>query len=347
MAIAASEFLKKSKNIIAINRLTLLVGAEEYYLAKVLSRYKQLLFGPEPSGEHTIYFDKLPQAQLLYDELQSGSLFSERRLLIIRDAALFHDKKSTVAQELLQLADVLPEDIYIVFVLSKLAKQDNSFTGYAKGALYKLMATRGQVVDCNRLKYYQVQQWLVGELKERNVKLAGDAVECILSYCSYTDEVDLTVLAGEFDKLSLLYPHAQTISKEEFLAISQLNMQVSVFRLINYLMEKDTGKVLDILEELRVQNSAFEMITYLLVGQLKRALYLKLLQAEPNCDEMFLAEYKMPKFLLDQLKKQVRYIKADSLKILISSIVQLMGDIRAQEKDEKDLQILLVNFCVS
>lgn len=350
MATTIDIFLQKTKTVSDIGVCTLLLGDELYYQDQASNLLKNLIFPDTVVEERNILrLDKITDNELqqLEEFVYSSGFFSNYRLAIINDLSVFvgKSKQDKLQPKLIEILSNAPDDCYFLFILDKLDKNMRIFKDYSRSNLYKQIDSKGKIVTCDSPRSYEVANWLSKELRQRNLKLSHGAMDTIITYCNYTDKVPLSILVNEFEKLSLVYPNHEPISLDEFMAVSQLSMQVSVFKLVDYIWKKDTKYVLNISEELLRQGESIESICFVLTGQIKRAIQLKMLDANKMPLADFIRETKMTEFVVTKLRKSVRDIPLDNLQSLFKELVQLMYQIRIGNRQSSDLTVTLLQFC--
>lgn len=350
VAVTIEIFLQKTKNIAGLARTILLLGDEDYYLDRAGKRIRELVFAQTPPAEidYGLFFvEKLNDAASLTEfreQVLSGGFFASARLFIISDCSIFKaDKQHT--QALLTLLQQLPEETFCVFVLNRLEGSMRGFKDYTSRSLYKWLDDKGQVVNCLSPRYYEIKPWLTNELKERRVKLEPAAVETIMNYCSQTDTVNLNLISNELGKLELTYGSDTLITNAQLLAVSRLGLQVSTFRLVDYLFRKEVRAVADITRELLDQNIPLEMIVALLSGQIKKALQLKLFEAAGHNISDFAKMTRTNEYVANNLRKNTRQLQVGELKKLFGALVDLLHKVRTGQKSAADLLPILVVFC--
>lgn len=350
MAITTDVFLQKTKKITDLPKCVLLLGDEIYYLDQASGLIRNLIFTDTPAQECNIkQFDKISEAdlQVLEEFACSGGFFSDYRMAIITDPSVFtgKSKQDKIQPKILEIINNASEDCYFLFVINRLEKSLRSFKDYSRNNLYKQLDSKGMIITCDSPRSYEISNWLGKELRLRNLKLDSATMDTIITYCNYTDKVPLSILANEFEKLKLVYPDKPMISLDEFMQVSQLSMQVSVFRLIEYVWKKDAKYVVNITEELLQQGEPLESICFILTGQIKRAIQLKMLDKGHVSLADFIRETKMTEFIVNRLRKSVRDIPTSRLQALFSDLVQLMYQVRIGKQQAKDLTVTLLKFC--
>lgn len=343
-------FLQKTKKASDLSSCTLLLGSELYYLDQATALLKNLLFPDIPAEDRNILrLDKLTDNDLqqLEEFAYSSGFFSDNRLAVINDSSMFTSKgkQDKIQPKLLEILSNAPTDCYFLFVLDKLEKNMRNFKDYSRNNLYKHFDSKGQVITCDSPRSYEVSSWLGKELRQRQLKLDAATMDTLITYCNYTDKVPLSILVQEFEKLQLVYPGQEAITLDQFMAVSQLSMQVSVFKLVDYIWKKDAKYVLNISTELLSQGEALESICFILTGQLKRAIQLKMLDAAHISLADFIRETKMTEFLVNKMRKSIRDIPLRELQNLFGELVQLLYQVRIGNKQAGDLPIMLLQFC--
>ena len=344
-------FVEQTKKIEELKSCVILLGDETFYQDKVLAHYKKILFKDNLLEQqlNTFRYDKLTSENLfdLQENLYSCSFFSTIKLFIIRDISLFAMKKKAeeAIGEILKISEDIPEDCYLIFLVDNLDKNMRNFKEYEKSLLFSSLASRAACLSCLKLRYYEVKDWLGQEVRRRKLNFSKDAYEAILLYCNYTDNVSLSILSNEFEKIALASSPGDLISRKKLQEISQISMQVSVFRLIEYLIKKDLNNVMGVLQELMMQNVPLEATAMPLAGQLKKIIHLKKLQETDSSLTEFAKEYKLSSYLLNKLVKDTQYLTLEELKELHLAIVDFLYELRSGLKETTDFQFLLIAFC--
>lgn len=345
--------LDKTSKVSELKNCTILLGDETFYQDKIIAHYKKLIFKDSVVEQNSNYFcyEKITTDIMaeLNENIYAGGFFSKEKLFIIRDASLFGAKKDKpeLLQALLKITEDIPEGCYLMFLVDKLEKNIRNFKEYQKSFLYLQLSPQTTCLNCIKLRFYEIKDWLGQEVKKRKLNFTREAYDSIVMYCQYTDNISLSVLVNEFDKLALVISNNEAITRKKFQEISQLSMQVSVFRLIEYFFKKDQTNVLLIFDELIMQNTALEAVAMPIAGQIKKVIQLKRLQAEnlPLVD--FSKEYRLTSYLLNKLVKDSLYLSIEELKKMHNDIVEFLYNLRSGLKDVADFKLLLLNFCKS
>ncbi len=359
MATTANNFLNKYKSSNNLPHCILLFGEETYYSDQAMQQIYKLLFGnlaPEERDNNITVFEKIAD-QDAFRELEEnalcGGFFSENKLIIIRDSKLFKPNKSKTSKDtsatptdmVIELLKQLPPECFCVFVLNSLPNNMHNFKEYTSTKLYKHIDEHGVVVNCSSPKSYEIKDWLNAELKNRQLQLSKETHDLITFCCNQTDTVSLSVLCNEFDKLALAYGRDKTIEKADFLAISRLSLQVSTFKLVDYLFQKNSLQVAQITTEVLAQNQSMEMLLAFLCTQIKRAVQIKKADEQGITHADFISITKANDYSMKNLRKNIQRVSIPELKRLFSALVALQYRIRTGRSNAEDLIIVFLNFC--
>lgn len=344
--------LDKFKTRNNLKNCTILLGDETYYQDKVLKLYKELLFREtlNSNQESNIYhYEKINVENLEHfkENLYSGGFFSEVRLFIIRDSSIFTVKKHSeeLLEKFLVIINDIPEDCYVIFIIDNLEKGLKNFKDYQKNKVYKDLEQRATCFSCIKPRYYEIKGWLTQEIKRRKLNFTKEAYESIWQYCNYTDNIALSILDNEFDKIALYTNPTETITRKKLLEISQLSMQVSVYRLVEYLQKKETNNVLGIWHELARENFPIEAIISPLAAQIKKIIHLKRAQENGMNLNDFAKEYKLSSYIVNKLITESVYLSIEELKELHNEMVEFLFSLRSGFKEYLDFQFILIKFC--
>lgn len=361
MATTVSVFLNKFKTSKDLPNKILIFGEEVYYADKIISHVKNILFADisvEEISCNTFVFDRISDLEdfnLLEENVLSCGFFATVKLVVIKDTNLFRGEKTknkdknssvkSIQERLLDLLEQLPGDCYCLFIINRLESSMRSFNEYGTSKLYKHIDAKGVAVNCTSPRYYEIREWMVNEIKTRKLNLDPKVLEMITDFCSHTDTVSISMLCNEFDKLDLTYGKNVLITKTDFVNVSQLHMQFSAFRLVEFLFQKNADSVAKITIEVLAQGTSLEMLVALLCSQIKRGVQLKVAEQEGMHVSEFAELSKMSDYALKKLRSNMQRTSLLELKKLFVDLVDFQYKLRTSRCSSDYLVILLVNFC--
>jgi DNA polymerase III delta subunit len=186
---------------VRLGKSYLLTGSDTYLIDKVLDRLRATLKKTDAVDTTIVYGDEVKSA-VLAEHLDTFSIFSSAKLIIIRNAEKM-DKK-----ELDTLAEYYdsPSDIQAIAIVTE--KIDARF------ASWKKIKTSSLQVVCDPPRYSgDIRSWLSTECKKISKNMSPKAIEEFINRI----ELDYYNAANELNKLDLLSIGRSTITDKDVL----------------------------------------------------------------------------------------------------------------------------------
>ena len=226
-----SEKLKQAE----ISSPLILVSGQHLRLKRLVSLIREQLC-PETDPSQGLYFgtelSSASNVQHIVGDLTSLSLFSKDELIVIFDA----DRAKAAAQK--AIAEILPRrspSTLLILCTESLSKG---------GALLTAAGAEGTAVNFPELSGSSLERWIEREVKRIGLAkgISGPAKNLLIQ--SYGD--DVTSLAHELEKLSLLTPSGQQIELNLVESISYKKSEQTSFELVKQIASKNSLAVMAI-----------------------------------------------------------------------------------------------------
>lgn len=199
----------------------LILGEDAYMIDQVYRVLREIVKQNIPSFEQiNLYGDELKISELS-DYIDSYSLFSDNRLLVIRNADRLgeEDKNRKQPDKQKQMLELLnqyfenPESSQVIILIAE--SIDSRMTGWKK------IKETCLTIDCEPIKYAgEMKVWVEKKLKDNNKKMNDAAKDHFLEKV----ELDFCVADNELDKL-LIYTESKNI-----ISISDVNATLPTSR---------------------------------------------------------------------------------------------------------------------
>ena len=223
--------------------INLLSGSNTYELEQYLSKLQQDFDGrAEMVDGSRLELSQLP------DMLMGSTLFSDKRLVIIRNLSESKDVWSRLPEWL----DRVSSDIELVLVESKVDKRT---------ATYKDLKKRANFVELNEWSerdFGLAESWLESEAKYRGVLIDKKSIKLILKRVG----LDQWGLSSALDKLSLL----DAIDEAAIEKHVEVSYSENIFNLFEAALSGDRARVDDMLFVLQKSEDPYKLFG-LLAGQ--------------------------------------------------------------------------------
>ncbi len=208
-------------------------GEESYYIDVITqSLLDNVLEEHERDFNQTIVYGKEQDVASLVADLRSYPMMSDRRLLVLKEAQEMKDIDK------LESYFENPTDTTI-FVLNYKHKTFDS-----RKKLIKLAASNGLVYKSDKVRDYQMTDWIRSYVKSHGYEISSKATMLLVEFLGN----DIGKVANELDKLSLLIQKGTTINEvhiEENIGISK---DYNIFELTNSLGTYDVPKAFRIVK---------------------------------------------------------------------------------------------------
>jgi DNA polymerase-3 subunit delta len=178
--------------------------------------------------------DEATWAQVL-DVARTGSLFAERRAVVVRDAeALEADEEQLGGVE--AYLDSPTPGLALVLLIGKADKRRRP---------WKWLAERGRVIPADPLKGRALQAQVREELRRRQLRVGDDGVQELVDRVGQ----NLRRLMGEIDKLEAFGLGGEAISAEQVAAVLGRGIARPLYKMSDAMVERRTTQVLELMSE--------------------------------------------------------------------------------------------------
>lgn len=202
-----------------------LYGDEPYFTDEIVSALlRNVLSDTERDFNQTLVYGNDVTAVQVMDIARSYPVFSERRLVVVRESQLMKNL----------------EDMKYYFekpLESTVLALAFSGSGFDKRkAAYRLASSSGTVLESSVLKDYQVRDWILSSLSAKRLTADREAVEMLCEFCG----TDLRRMNMELTKLSSALPEGQTkVTSALVEANTGISREYNVFELTKAMSRGD------------------------------------------------------------------------------------------------------------
>jgi len=251
----------------------LLAGEESYYTRRAEEAIlRRLLPTAEERADALIRYEEMPSIDVLMESLETAPFFTDKIVVLVRDAAIFRagkkkdeedlpSSKDPHADRLITLLSDLPSTTYAVFTLG--AKPDK------RRKLYQAVEKYGRVLESEPVRAWTVENWLNGRLREMGRSMQREARSFFLNVVSMMPTISLEFLDRQLEKLTLYTDNAQFTEADLRAAFSEMP-EVSVFALMDAVSARDVQRALDLLARCRADGVHFTVLLALLARHVRQ-----------------------------------------------------------------------------
>lgn len=286
----------------------LLYGEEKYDLYKFVDGVKSK-------------FDKLEIGVNLFNitkeninELESIAhsitFFGQNKLIIIKDTNLKFDVSK-------MLENSEKEDIYLI-IEDTIDKRTSE---------YKEISKNAEVKEFKHLNSKDMISYLINTLKMYKLSISYDTAQYMVETCGEDKSNNI----NELKKLVSFLNQGDTVSKETIDKICVKTLNSKIFDMLDFAVNKDKHKAIDLLEDLLMQKEPAIKISIMLYKQVKQIYMIKYLKEKNAKDINSILE--IHPFAFGKLNKAADKYDLKYLRILIDKFDKFDSKTKVGEMD--------------
>jgi len=262
--------------------------------------------------------------QDLVQQLQAVPFLASSRLIIIENLG----KNKTVAEEMLDRLDAVPESSIVVLYDPDVDKRSKYF---------KALSKLPKAAEFKPLAPPQLMRWIEDEATRLGSSIERSAAQELLNRCGD----DQWRLVGEITKLAT---HGKKITKADVEALVEVSEEQNIFAFLDSVMAKDLRASLGGLERLQAIGQNEMYILTMLLWQLRQVLLAKFSGTTNSGGLAKLAG--MSPYAAGKAITLARKIDEETLKDMYSACVRCERDIKTgKAKPEELIEALVMRLC--
>ena len=341
MILKPNDLLKKLHKAEPLPNLFIILGSEAYYRSQLLTAIPEYVFaGVDAADREVTVFDKDTNLNELEGVINSYPFFCGKSLVILRDDKLWGGKQDSDAkkQQIKKLLDILsdvPEYCTVVLSAMELKKSTK---------LYKDLANKAVVCECESLKPRDLAPWLKEQAQELGGAFEGEAIAVIMEYLATVESVPLQLLKQEIEKLAIYAGERKRWTKEDVETTFSTLPEVSSFALNNAITNRNLLQVLELLADKRKKGENIMLTCGFVMSNIRNLLRIKEM-AEAGCGETRIAaETDLNPYVVKKNFPACRRFSLLSLQTALNELAQMNIDIRLGGRQFERLEEILVKL---
>lgn len=313
---------------------------EDSYSANKKARFWREQFKKKHGGDINIteLEGKQTTAIQFESDVYSTPFLADKRLIVIYD---FLSKAKKEEQK--KVADILegeiPDFCVIVFVENKPPDK--------RMALYKKINKVGNIEEFNLLMGPQLTSWISQRAKAKNLELSP----ALADYLGKIAGSDLWNLDNEIEKIKM-YSQTSNINKESIEKLIHPNLTASIFKLTDFLAQKNPKDSLVTLHVLIESGEDIIKILFMIVRHFRILIQVKdLIERESKKSEIT-SKLKMHPYVITKTIQQCPNFSKEKLFKVYNQLLQIdidvkTGKIKMLSNDKKEMLLALEQFIFS
>ena len=265
----------------------------------------------------------------IIDDATLVPLFSNKKMIIVDNSTIFESTSKKEDTVVLEKYLSSTNDFTILIFIDKVDKLDE------RKKIYKLLKDNNSVIECNTLNINN----LVKE-KFESYKIDSSTITKFINRVG-TNPYNLI---NEIEKLKIFKINEKVITDEDIKFASK-NIEDNIFDLINYIVNKNSEKVIDIYHNLLSRGSEPIAILVLIANQFRIILQSKLLYYKGYTEKDIASTLSIHPYRVKLAIQNSRNYSNELLIEYIDKLATLDYEIKSGEKDaDTGLELFLLGI---
>ena len=332
------EDLKQKK----IKNLYLFYGPEEYLKYYYLDAIEKLLLKAEFMQLNKIVLEgKLDQGRLI-DNCETLPVFSEKKLVVVKDSNLFKAAKSegkgkSKAKDggdiLTAFLENTPEHTCLIFLEQEIDKRLK---------LVDIIKKYGLLVEFGYQKPAELVKWVIKAFKSYKKTIDSMAAAQLVE----NNELGMNELLNEISKLVQYTGGRNEINAEDIESVCVKSVKGRVFDLTDAIAEKNGMLALKYLNDMIILKEPLPKILYMITRQFRHILEMKLLVKEGMSSAQAASKMGITPYGASKAIKQAESFETGTLKKALEKSLEYDLAIKTGRiNDRIALELMISEFC--
>lgn len=305
----------------------LLYGLNDYVINEEIKKIKEKF--NITNNDITRYDYKEVLIKNIIDDAILIPLFSDKKLIIVDNATIFESsakkEETTILEKYLNNRN---DDTILIFI-DKVEKLDE------RKKIYKILKENKTIIECNNINLNN----LVKEAL-KDYKINQDTIVKLINRVG-TNPYNLI---NEIEKLKIFKINDKTITNLD-IALTSKNIEDSIFDLINYIINKNSEKIIEIYNDLLNKNSEPLAILVLIANQFRLILQSKILYYQGYSEKDIATTLEVHPYRVKLALQSAREYEKSTLVDYIDKLAILDLDIKSGIKDANtSLELFLLGL---
>lgn len=331
-----------------LRHLYLLAGEEHYYIEKALEALLGGLFQTVQERQDGLQkFQGDVDPAVLAGSIEQAPFFAPQNVILVQDVPWFRSgRKGSEGKEkedrdkrlsgIMQVLADMPPYSYVIFVVNYNVDKRRKLT--------KLVEKNGQLLEAEPLRPWTINEWLQGKLQALNKELDRDAYAYFSGAVSMMQQISLSYLDKEFDKLAM-FSQDRRITKAELVEVFAGVPEVSVFALLDAISARDAKKALMILHRQLADGIYFTVILSLLTRHVRQLWQARILQQQGVRGKALAKPLELNPFIAERLGRAAMQFPEAVLKKAMLQLIDADYYLKTGQAGEEVLEEAVIGLC--
>ena len=296
----------------------LLYGEEEYFIKETRKLICEHALSDEDAEFNlaTIDLEETP-VEIAIEEMETLPFIGERRVVILNNPSFLtaERKKEKVEHDLKRLEGYLanPSPTTVAVFIAPYPKLDE------RKKITKTLKRNAAVLESKPLYERDLAKWIGNHSKALGVTISEDGIEALLALTGN----HLLMAATELEKLALYASNEQVIDGAMVDKLVPKNFDQNVFDLVDYILNGQKKKAVELYKELLVQKEEPIRILAAIARQYRIILQVKKLNSQGYGQMQIASKLKMSPYPVKLAMKRVNDFSEKSLLRVLGQLAEL------------------------
>ena len=306
MILKSYEIEKKIPNL-SIHNFFLLYGENVGLKKDIKNKIKTEMNKTESSGEFLSLYESeiINDEEILYNSIYSGSLFSNKKMIIINNGT---DK---IIKYMEDIYKKYPENVILIIFADILEKKSKLRAFFEKNST-------AVCVPCYLDSVRDLEIILINELKKNNITTSRESMNILIEKSNN----DRENLKNEIEKIKAFSLNKKNLDIKEIKSIVNFSGEYKSDSLINECLSGDITQYKKIVAELYVNTVNHIFLLRILYNKIKKLLDIKKLEDKNKDVDILINSVRPPIFWKDKpiVKKHLNIWKLNDLTKIVNEI---------------------------
>lgn len=324
-----------------IKSLYLFYGPEEYLKKYYSGLIEKNVIEEDLRAMNMVVLEGRVEVKKVIDNCDTMPLFSERKLVIVKNSGLFKSGKKAEGEkskgkapndDFISFLQNVPSHTCLIFLEEEIDKRLKTVDAIKKNGL---------IVEFSYQKPAELVKWVIKALKSFNKDIGSDAASELVN----NSEPGMNEILNEINKLVLYSGDRERISLQDVRKVCTRSIKSRIFDLTDAVAEKNRTRAFKILEDMVVLKEPMQRILFMITRQLRHVLEMKLLINDGATVNEAASKLGVTPYIAGKISKQSREFDMETLEKSLEESLELDLAVKTGKiSDRLAVEMLIVTF---
>lgn len=270
----SEALLKKAIKDKKIGNLYLFYGCEEYLKRNYIEYIEKNLLNEDTKLLNKAVLEDRVTVSAIIDNCETLPLFSDRRMVVVKNSGLFKSKKAKSGSkkakgddELTLFLKNVPEHACLIFCEADVDKRTKAVD---------IIKEHGLIVEFDFRKPEELATWVIKMTKNQGCEIDLRTAAQLVEYC----ESGMDDLLNEINKLCAYTADKKRITEDDIIRVCTRSVKSRIFDLTDAIAKMQSATALSILDDMIAIKEPIPKIIFLIAKQFRQMLQINLMLKE-------------------------------------------------------------------